>query len=180
MRYTWPTLIIQLKYYLRHVAQIQVVLHSLQVLCLTTAWWYKCLRFAPWCCQHLSSVVTCYHGSWLGLGLSVCMFSVYVYVLVLYIHTVNGERFAGLNIRSFDPTEVFTEMLSRCLGQRCLLFSIVQVHIHVIFSLYECMIVVPYMWLNLRKAAFYAHNIKTHFLPSNNSCIHKLTIQYFK
>ena len=33
------------------------------------------------------------------------------------------------------------------------------------------------MWPDLRKAGFHAHNSKTHFLPSNNSCTRWLTIQ---
>ena len=33
------------------------------------------------------------------------------------------------------------------------------------------------MWPDLRKAAFYAYNSKTHFSPSNNSCTCWLTIQ---
>ena len=41
-------------------------------------------------------------------------------------HTVDGERFAGLNVCVFNPIEVFTEMLSRFLGQKCLLFSIIK------------------------------------------------------
>ena len=36
-------------------------------------------------------------------------------------YTVNGERFAGLNFCGFNPTEVFTEILSRFLSQKCLL-----------------------------------------------------------
>ena len=34
-----------------------------------------------------------------------------------------------------------------------------------------------HLWLDLRKDAFHAHNSKTHFSPSNDSCIHWLTIQ---
>ena len=36
---------------------------------------------------------------------------------------------------------------------------------------------VTYMWPDLRKAGFHAHNSKTHFSPSNNSCTRWLTIQ---
>ena len=32
-------------------------------------------------------------------------------------NTLDMERYAGLNIRGFDSTEVFAETLSRCLGQ---------------------------------------------------------------
>ena len=38
-------------------------------------------------------------------------------------YTVNGERFAGLNICDFSPMKFFMEMLSWCLGQQCLLFN---------------------------------------------------------
>ena len=37
---------------------------------------------------------------------------------------VDLERFARLNIRSFNPIEVFTEILLHCLHQKCLLFGI--------------------------------------------------------
>ena len=40
---------------------------------------------------------------------------------------VNGERFAGRNIRGFSPMKFFTRIFSRCLGQRCLLFNYSQV-----------------------------------------------------
>ena len=35
---------------------------------------------------------------------------------------VDVERFAGLNVRGFNPNEVFAEILSRYLGQTWLLF----------------------------------------------------------
>ena len=37
--------------------------------------------------------------------------------------TVDGERFAELNIHGCSAIEVFTEILSRCLGHECSLFS---------------------------------------------------------
>ena len=40
--------------------------------------------------------------------------------------TVDGERFAGLNVHIFNPIEVFAEILSRCLGQKCLLLSLIK------------------------------------------------------
>ena len=36
------------------------------------------------------------------------------------------ETFAGLNVHSFNPFETFIEILSLCLGQKCLLFSIIK------------------------------------------------------
>ena len=35
------------------------------------------------------------------------------------IITVDAERFAGLNIHGFNPTEVFVEILLHCLDQNC-------------------------------------------------------------
>ena len=42
------------------------------------------------------------------------------------MYTVDGERFAGLNVRVFNPIEVFAEILLCCLDQKCLLFSIIK------------------------------------------------------
>ena len=42
----------------------------------------------------------------------------------LYIPYIDMERFAGLHICSFNPIEVFCEIVLRCLGQKCLLISI--------------------------------------------------------
>ena len=39
---------------------------------------------------------------------------------------MDGEGFAGLNIRVFNPIEIFAEILSRCLDHKCLLFSIIE------------------------------------------------------
>ena len=41
--------------------------------------------------------------------------------MVANINTVDGERFAGLNIRGFSAIKVFAEIFSRCLGLKCLL-----------------------------------------------------------
>ena len=50
---------------------------------------------------------------------------------LLLCHTVEGERFAGLKVCSFNPTEVFAEILSRCLGQKYFLFSVIKErHLH--------------------------------------------------
>ena len=46
--------------------------------------------------------------------------------LGIYIFTVDAERFAGLNIHCFNFIEAFTEILSHCLYQKQLLFSIVK------------------------------------------------------
>ena len=43
--------------------------------------------------------------------------------MVRHSYTIDMERFAGLNVHGF---EVFTEILSRCLGQMCLLLSIIK------------------------------------------------------
>ena len=56
------------------------------------------------------------------------MHSNHLYVLLviqcisnLFHYTVDVEKFAGLNVHGFNPTEVFTEILLDCLGQKCLL-----------------------------------------------------------
>ena len=36
--------------------------------------------------------------------------------------TIDGESFAGLNFRSFDPMKYFAEILSRFIGQECLCY----------------------------------------------------------
>ena len=38
--------------------------------------------------------------------------------IVVRLYTVDGERFAGLNIRGFSAIKVFTEIFLRCLGHR--------------------------------------------------------------
>ena len=43
-----------------------------------------------------------------------------------YVHaqyTVDVKKFAGLNFRGFNPTKVFTEILSHLLSQNCLLLK---------------------------------------------------------
>ena len=42
------------------------------------------------------------------------------------IHTVDVEKFAGLNIHGFNPTEVFMEVRLHYFGQKRLLFSIIK------------------------------------------------------
>ena len=44
---------------------------------------------------------------------------------IIHMLAVDVERFAGLNVRSFNSIEVFLEILSNCLGQKCLLFIII-------------------------------------------------------
>ena len=39
---------------------------------------------------------------------------------------VDGESFTGLNIRGLNAIEVFTEILSRCLGHKYSLFSVIK------------------------------------------------------
>ena len=50
----------------------------------------------------------------------------HVYMHVHTHNTVDGEKFTGLNVPIFNPIEVFMEILSCCLGQKCLLFSIIK------------------------------------------------------
>ena len=42
-------------------------------------------------------------------------------MLYLLQGTIDVEKFAGLNFRSFNPTEVFVEILLCFLSQKCLL-----------------------------------------------------------
>ena len=42
------------------------------------------------------------------------------------MNTVDGKRFAGLNIRDFSAIEVFMEILSHSLGHKCSLFSTIE------------------------------------------------------
>ena len=54
------------------------------------------------------------------------VFKKYTYIYInrnktlKYCNTVDMERFAGLNICGFNPIEVFKDILSSCLGQKCL------------------------------------------------------------
>ena len=41
-------------------------------------------------------------------------------------YTVDVERFSGLNVRSVNPIEVSAKILLCCLGQKCLLFSVIK------------------------------------------------------
>jgi len=38
--------------------------------------------------------------------------------MAIYDYNVNGESFAGLNFRGFDPMKYFAEILSRFIGQK--------------------------------------------------------------
>ena len=46
--------------------------------------------------------------------------------LARYTYTVDEEIFTGLNVYAFNPIEVVAEILLRCLGQKCFLFSIIK------------------------------------------------------
>ena len=45
------------------------------------------------------------------------------YTCYFMMPTINGKRFAGLNIRGISPIKFFTWIFSRCLGQGCWLFN---------------------------------------------------------
>ena len=47
-------------------------------------------------------------------------------VTINKVGTVDGERFTGLNIRGFSAIEVFMEIVLRCLGHKCSLFSTIK------------------------------------------------------
>ena len=52
--------------------------------------------------------------------------SIFCFCLCNYVCTVDGERFAGLNIRGFSTIKVFMEIFSRCFGHKYSLFSIIK------------------------------------------------------
>ena len=60
----------------------------------------------------------------IGEWLSICQYFP-CHIIVLY-SAVDGERFAGLNIRSSGAIEVFTEILLHYLGHKCSLFSTIK------------------------------------------------------
>ena len=41
----------------------------------------------------------------------------------MYVHTVDVEKFAGLNFCDFHPIKVFLEILLHFLSQKCLLLT---------------------------------------------------------
>ena len=49
-----------------------------------------------------------------------------MYILLTFHSQCNTGRFARLNICSFSFIKVFAEIFSHCLGQKCLLFSIIK------------------------------------------------------
>ena len=48
----------------------------------------------------------------------------------ILLSTIDRERFAGLNARIYNPIKVSAEILSHCLSQNCLLFSIIEKHLY--------------------------------------------------
>ena len=52
--------------------------------------------------------------------------SIFCFCLCNYVCTVDGERFAGLNIHGFSTIKVFMEIFSHCLGHKYSLFSIIK------------------------------------------------------
>ena len=75
-----------------------------------------------------SGILIEFHVSVFNLGLYVCQIFCFSSEVA---DTVHGERFPGLNIRCFSAIEIFTEILSHCLGHKCSLFSTVKErHLH--------------------------------------------------
>ena len=98
--------------------------------------------------------------------------------LILYTYVKSSwnyrwEKFTGLNVYVFNPIEVFAEILSRCHGQKCLLFNII-IERHL------------YSWENFRgtlenceKREFLAQRIFPHLWYDNvMSFEHKLILNY--
>ena len=69
-----------------------------------------------------------------NVSIKLCKFEhTYIYVVDLIdvdilMVTVDGEKFAGVDIRDFSTIRVFTEIPSRCLaiGHKCSLFSTIK------------------------------------------------------
>ena len=40
----------------------------------------------------------------------------------MYVNTIDGESFAGLNFHGFDPMKYFADILSRLIGQERLCY----------------------------------------------------------
>ena len=70
-----------------------------------------------------SGILIEFHVSVFNLGLYVCQIFCFSSEVA---DTVHGERFPGLNIHGFGAIEVFTDILSHCLGHKCSLFSTVK------------------------------------------------------
>ena len=70
-----------------------------------------------------SGILMEFHVSVFNLGLYVCQIFCFSCKVA---DTVHGERFLGLNICCFSAIKIFTEILSHCLGHKCLLFSTVK------------------------------------------------------
>ena len=80
-------------------------------------------RFKPWHCAHKHTnkhTIICGHTRTHSHS------HPHTYTCMYTHNTVDGEKFAGLNVPVFNPIEVFVEILSCCLGQKCLLFSIIK------------------------------------------------------
>ena len=67
----------------------------------------------------------CIHNNRITNGCTACTY--YLKHCSQFVwNTVDGERFGGLNICGFSVIKVFMEILSRCLGHRCSLFSTIK------------------------------------------------------
>ena len=77
------------------------------------AFWYHILLLPIFSCIHFQ---VWFYNTWPHL-----FFTPKVHIFAW--NTINGEKFTGLNIHSFSPMKLFTEILSQCLGQQCLVFN---------------------------------------------------------
>ena len=57
-----------------------------------------------------------------NIFLKICnVYYIYDWICEKVSYAVGMEKFAGLNFYGFHPTEIFTEILSRFLSQKCLI-----------------------------------------------------------
>ena len=71
--------------------------------------------------MYLYSIQRCLHINTQSVATKLPKFS-----KIIYKYIIDVESFADLNSCSFNPIEVFVKILSHCLGQKCLLFSIIK------------------------------------------------------
>ena len=67
--------------------------------------------------RHLKEELAWYIEKWLQVISNTMLFKTV---------TVERERFTGVNFRGFSTIKVFTEILSRCFGHKCSLFSTIK------------------------------------------------------
>ena len=75
---------------------------------------------------HIYLCINCHSKKLLGYTKIIVAILLTIKIWLKWCHTVDGERFAGLNICSFSAIKVFTEIVSHCLGHKYSLFSTIK------------------------------------------------------